>query len=98
MQRRAGAREYIPDRFSQSRAHRGLDLVRRLVFYAGFDFGANRRHNYCMCLICIELAKKRMTAHEARRAYTEMVTKIEPDHAQEVRQRIETAEREETDG
>lgn len=47
-----------------------------------------------MCLICVEFQKQRMTTGEARRAYGEMVESLEPDHAEEVEEMIEEAERE----
>lgn len=50
---------------------------------------------YCMgmCLICIEFEKQRMTLGEARRAYGEMAEGMEPDHAREVREMLDKAEK-----
>jgi precorrin-3B methylase len=44
-------------------------------------------------MICVEFQKQRMTTGEARRAYGEMVESLEPDHAEEVEEMIEEAER-----
>ena len=48
-----------------------------------------------MCLICIEFQKQRMTIVEARRAYTEMVPQIGHEHAREVREMLDEAEKQE---
>jgi len=46
-----------------------------------------------MCLICIDFQKERMTTGDARRALREMTEQIGPEHAEEVREMITTAER-----
>ncbi len=46
-----------------------------------------------MCLICIEVAKRAMTAAEGRRALGEMRVKIGPEHAREVEEKLEEAEK-----
>ena len=45
-----------------------------------------------MCLICIEFEKQRMTAKEARRAFSEMVVDLDPDHAKVVKKMLDDAE------
>ena len=50
-----------------------------------------------MCLICIEFEKQRMTLAEARRALGEMVRELDTDHAREVAEMLEKAERETSD-
>ena len=47
-----------------------------------------------MCLICVDFQKERMTITDARRALREMITTLEPEHAREVHQMIQEAERE----
>jgi len=42
-----------------------------------------------MCLICVEFDKGRMTLREARRAFPEMSAKLSPEHAAEVKKRLE---------
>lgn len=42
-----------------------------------------------MCLICIEFDKGRMTLREARRALPEMSAKLSPEHAAEVKGRLD---------
>jgi hypothetical protein len=44
-----------------------------------------------MCLICIEYEKQRMTVGEARRAYSEMVSSLEPRHAKAVKAMLDRA-------
>ncbi|HEY5945026.1 MAG TPA: hypothetical protein VIV40_06015 [Kofleriaceae bacterium] len=45
-----------------------------------------------MCLICVELAKSKMTANEARQALKEMRTDMDREHLSEVEAKIEEAE------
>jgi polyhydroxyalkanoate synthesis regulator phasin len=45
-----------------------------------------------VCLICVEFDKGNMTAKEARRALGEMVSKVGPEHAEQVEQRLREAE------
>ena len=45
-----------------------------------------------MCLICVNLAKEKLTASEARRALGEMRVKIGKEHAAEVEQKLAEAE------
>lgn len=45
-----------------------------------------------MCLICVELAKQKMTPAEGRRALGEMRVKLEPAHAAEVERKLTAAE------
>lgn len=47
-----------------------------------------------MCLICVEFQKQRMTLSEARRAQGEIAT-TDPEHAKEVEEMLDAAEREE---
>ena len=49
-----------------------------------------------MCLLCIEFQKQQMTAQEGWRAFGEMVTTMEPKHAEEVKEMLTKAEREES--
>lgn len=46
-----------------------------------------------MCLICLELDKLTMTSREARRALGEMRVKLDPNHLEEVEEKIAAAER-----
>ena len=46
-----------------------------------------------MCLICLELDKLTMTSREARRALGEMRVKLDPQHVEEVEEKIAEAER-----
>lgn len=46
-----------------------------------------------MCLICVEIAKSKMTSKEARQALREMRTKMDPDHLAEVEAKIAEAEK-----
>lgn len=48
-----------------------------------------------MCLICVEFQKDKMTVLEARRAFQEMITTLEPEHAREVRDMLDEAQRKE---
>lgn len=50
-----------------------------------------------MCLICVDLQKDRMTVLDAKRAFREMVVEMDPQHAREVKQLIETKEKEDKD-
>ncbi len=45
-----------------------------------------------MCLICIELAKQKMTAAEGRRALGEMRVALDRAHVAEVEQKLAEAE------
>lgn len=47
-----------------------------------------------MCIICVDLAKKTLKSHEARRHLGEMRDKL-GDHAREVEERIAEARRDE---
>lgn len=47
-----------------------------------------------MCLICVELAKQKLSATEARRALGEMRGQLDRDHIAEVEAKLEEAERE----
>jgi hypothetical protein len=46
-----------------------------------------------MCLLCIELAKSKMTALEARRVLREMRSTLDEAHLAEVEAKIEAAEK-----
>lgn len=48
-----------------------------------------------MCLICVELAKSKMTAKEARQAFREMREGMDRTHAGEVEAKIAEVERQE---
>ena len=50
-----------------------------------------------MCLICIELAKSKMTSHEGRQALREMRDRMDRDHIAEVEAKLAEAEALETD-
>jgi hypothetical protein len=45
-----------------------------------------------MCIICIDLAKKTLTAAEGRRALREMTEKLDRQHVREVEQKLAEAE------
>lgn len=45
-----------------------------------------------MCLICVELAKEKLTASEARRALGEMRMKLDKEHIAEVEAKLAEAE------
>ena len=45
-----------------------------------------------MCLICVDLAKEKLTASEARRALGEMRVKLDKDHVAEVEAKLAEAE------
>lgn len=45
-----------------------------------------------MCLICVELAKQKMTAAEGRRALGEMRVALDRTHVAEVEQKLAEAE------
>ena len=45
-----------------------------------------------MCLICIDLAKQKITPAEARRALREMSEKLDRDHQREVEAKVKEAE------
>lgn len=46
-----------------------------------------------MCIICVDFQKQKLTLDEARRAFTEMISTLDPDHADEVRKMLDEAER-----
>ncbi len=46
-----------------------------------------------MCLICVELAKQKLTAAEGRRALGEMRGKLDKEHLAEVEAKLAEAER-----
>ena len=48
-----------------------------------------------MCLICVEIAKSKMTAAEGRAALREMRVKLDAQHVTEVEQKLAEAERSE---
>ena len=45
-----------------------------------------------MCLICVDLAKEKLTASEARRALGEMRVKLDAEHIAELEANIASAE------
>lgn len=48
-----------------------------------------------MCLICVDLAKQKITASEARRALGEMRVKLDSEHIAEVEAKLVEAEEQE---
>lgn len=46
-----------------------------------------------MCLICVDFQKQKMTILDAKRAFREMVVDMDPNHAKEVREMIQEAEK-----
>jgi hypothetical protein len=48
-----------------------------------------------MCLICVELAKEKLTTSEARRALGEMRMKLDREHIAEVEAKLAEAEQRE---
>lgn len=46
-----------------------------------------------MCMICVDFQRERMTIQDARRAYSEMVVELEPEHAREVKEMLDEAEK-----
>lgn len=46
-----------------------------------------------MCLICIELAKSKMTVDEARQALREMRTKLDREHLEDVEAKLDELEK-----
>jgi hypothetical protein len=48
-----------------------------------------------MCLICVEIAKSKMTATEGRQALREMRVKLDKDHIAEVETKLDEAEKSE---
>jgi len=46
-----------------------------------------------MCLICVEIAKQKMTVNEARQALREMRLGLDKSHVVEVQMKIEEAEK-----
>ncbi len=55
-----------------------------------------RRYDLPMCLICVEIAKSKMTVKEARQALREMREGMDRAHLAEVEQKLEQAERDGT--
>jgi hypothetical protein len=51
-------------------------------------------YSICMCLICVDFEKGKLTTKEARRALGEMAEKIGPEHVAEVEQKLAEAEAE----
>jgi len=49
-----------------------------------------------MCLICLDFQKQKMTLADARRAFGEMVTTMEPEHAEKVERMLADAARQPT--
>ncbi len=49
-----------------------------------------------MCLICVEVAKSKMTAREGREALREMRAGLDPAHLAEVEARLAEAEKAES--
>ena len=47
-----------------------------------------------MCIICVDLAKQRLTVPEGRRALREMKEKIGEEHLAEVERKLDEAEKE----
>lgn len=45
-----------------------------------------------MCLICVDLAKQKITPLEGRRALREMSEKLDPQHMREVEAKLAEAE------
>ncbi len=45
-----------------------------------------------MCLICVDLAKEKLTASEARRALGEMRVKLDKEHIAELETKLAEAE------
>ena len=46
-----------------------------------------------MCLICVEIAKSKMTVQEARQALREMRTTMDREHLAEVEAKLEEVEK-----
>ncbi|MDB4961197.1 MAG: hypothetical protein JWP01_1196 [Myxococcales bacterium] len=46
-----------------------------------------------MCLICVEIAKSKMTANEGRQALREMRVKLDKAHIAEVETKLDEAEK-----
>ena len=51
-----------------------------------------------MCLICLDFQQQRLTLDEAKRAYGEMASTLDPQHRAEVAEMLEKATREEAEG
>jgi hypothetical protein len=49
-----------------------------------------------MCLICVDLAKEKLTTSEARRALGEMRVALDKEHVREVEAKLAEAERKAT--
>lgn len=47
-----------------------------------------------MCMICVDFQKQKMTINDARRAFREMSSDMDPEHAREVRKMLRKAEQE----
>jgi len=45
-----------------------------------------------MCIICVDFQNKKLTVDEARRVYREMLSTLDPQHAEEVLKMLEQAE------
>jgi hypothetical protein len=50
-----------------------------------------------MCLICVEIAKSKMTTQEARQALREMRTGMESDHVRELETKLDELDRSDAD-
>lgn len=46
-----------------------------------------------MCIICVDFQNQRLSLQEARRNLREMVEKVGPEHAREVKRLLDEAER-----
>jgi len=57
-----------------------------------FEASAHSQYTPCMCLICIDLAKQKITPAEARRALREMTEKLDREHVREVETKVAEAE------
>lgn len=53
---------------------------------------APTRYSQAMCLICVDLAKQKLTPLEARRALREMSEKLDPQHLREIETKLAEAE------
>ncbi|MCA9520820.1 MAG: hypothetical protein KC609_07600 [Myxococcales bacterium] len=50
-----------------------------------------------MCLICLDFQNQRLTLDEARRAFGEMASTLDPDHRAEVEEMLEQAAHDEAE-
>jgi len=57
------------------------------------DSGKSRGYASRMCLICVEIAKSKMTVKEAREALREMRTTMDREHLAEVEAKLDQAEK-----